>query len=261
VLVLAHPPSIFGARARAAERRLCFFLERAIRSNIYVDGFNLYYGAVKDTPYKWLDLSELCRQILPGIVIHRIRYFTALVKSPATDPHMTQRQQFYLRALETIPNLTIHFGHFLETRATMRLASPPAKGPFTARVLKIEEKGSDVNLATYMLVDAFRGDCDQLVVITNDSDLAEPIRIINKELKIPVGVLNPHTQDTADRRHRLGGRPGSAPRATPSIELRKFARFWREIRSDGPNSHVARSQFPPQLVDAGRHTLKKPAGW
>ena len=91
------------------------------------------------------------------------------------------------------------------------------------RVVKMEEKGSDVNIATYMLTDAFRGDCDQLIVITNDSDLAEPIRIINKELKIPVGVFNPHTQNTVDRKHQLSDRPGPAPKANPSVELRNFA--------------------------------------
>ncbi len=246
---------------RAAERRLCFFWSLKIRSNIYVDGFNLYYGAVKDTAYKWLDVSELCRQIVPGITINRIRYFTALVKSSPTDPQMAQRQQFYIRALETLPSLTVHYGHFLQSITTMRLASPPAAGSATARVLKMEEKGSDVNLATYMLVDAFRKDCDQIIVITNDSDLAEPIRIINKELKIPVGVLNPHTQDTANRRHRLGGRAGQAPKATPSIELRKVAKFSRDITSEGAQSHVARSQFPAQFTDAQGRTLKKPSTW
>lgn len=53
-----------------------------------------------------------------------------------------------------------------------------------------EEKGSDVNLATYLLADAFRGDCQTAVVVTNDSDLAEPIRVISQELSIPVGLIN-----------------------------------------------------------------------
>jgi len=174
---------------------------------------------------------------------------------------MAQRQQFYIRALETIPNLTVHYGHFLQSVVAMRLASPPATGSPMTRVLKMEEKGSDVNIATYMLVDAFRNDCDQLVVITNDSDLTEPIRIINKELNIPVGVFNPHTQDSANRKHQLSGRPGAAPKAAPSIALRKVAKFVREITSDGPNSHVARSQFPPQFQDAQGRILKKPATW
>ncbi len=199
--------------------------------------------------------------MLPGITINRIRYFTALVKASPADLQITQRQQFYIRALETIPNLTVHYGHFLQSVVAMRLASPPATGSPMVRVLKMEEKGSDVNIATYMLADAFRKDCDQLIVITNDSDLAEPIRIVNKELRMPVGVFNPHTQDTADRKHRLGGRAGPPPKATPSVELRKFAKFVREIRSDGPSSHVALSQFPSQLQDARGRILKKPAGW
>lgn len=232
-----------------------------MRSNVYVDGFNLYYGAVKNTPYKWLDIAELCGQVLPGITINRIRYFTALVKASPADPQITQRQQFYIRALETIPNLTVHYGHFLKSVVPMRLATPPAVGSPMVRVLKTEEKGSDVNIATYMLVDAFRNDCDQLIVITNDSDLAEPIRIVNKELKIPVGVFNPHTQDTADRKHQLSGRAGPPPRATPSVELRKVAKFVREIRSDGAHSHVALSQFASPLHDAQGRTLRRPAGW
>ena len=256
--------SPLNLRSEGASRRkaaLLFLGGPVIRSNVYVDGFNLYYGAVKNTPYKWLDISELCRQTLPGIAIHRIRYFTALVKSSPADPQITQRQQFYIRALETIPNLTVHYGHFLQSVVSAKLASPPPTGSPMVRVLKMEEKGSDVNIATYMLADAFRNDCDQLIVITNDSDLVEPVRIINKELRIPVGVFNPHTQDTANRSHHLSGRPGSPRKATPSVELRKVAKFVRDIRSDGPQSHVALSQFPPTLYDAHGHTITKPAAW
>ncbi len=121
----------------------------------------------------------------------------------------------------------------------MPLASPPSGGPRFAQVTKMEEKGSDVNIATYMLADAFRKDCDQLIVITNDSDLAEPVRIINKELRIPVGIFNPQTNDTAIRRSRLTCNPIQPAR--PSIQLNKVAKFnatlppkalnliWREV--------------------------------
>jgi hypothetical protein len=63
-----------------------------------------------------------------------------------------------------------------------------------------------------MLVDAFRRACDQPIVITNDSDLAEPVRIMHKELSIPIGVFNPHTCDTALRRSRVTGKPPYEPR-------------------------------------------------
>jgi hypothetical protein len=122
-----------------------------------------------------------------------------------------------------------------------------------------KKKALTFNIATYMLVDAFRKDCDQLIVITNDSDLAEPVRIINKELMIPVGIFNPHTHDTEVRRARVTGKP---PRpARPSIELKKVAKFHRNITSEGPTCHMALSQFAPVLTDAQGRTITKPAGW
>lgn len=230
-----------------------------IRTNVYVDGFNLYYGAAKHTRYKWVNIAELCVQVLPGLKINRIRYFTALVKPLPSDPNTRLRQEIYMRALETLPNLTVHYGHYMQSTVSMMLAKPSVSGSRFAEVVKMEEKGSDVNIATYMLVDAFRRDCDQLVVITNDSDLAEPVRIINKEMSIPVGVFNPHTDDTARRRARISGerlRP-----AKPSIQLKKFSKFNRNITSEGPASHMALSQFPPELIDAYGHKIRRPADW
>jgi hypothetical protein len=48
-----------------------------VKANVYVDGFSLYYAALKRTPYKWLDLRKLSPFMLPNDRIHRIRYFTA----------------------------------------------------------------------------------------------------------------------------------------------------------------------------------------
>ena len=44
--------------------------------HVYIDGFNLYYGALKRTPYKWLDLAKLCQHMLPGDHIRHIGYYT-----------------------------------------------------------------------------------------------------------------------------------------------------------------------------------------
>ena len=96
----------------------------APRTNVYVDGFNLYYGAAKNTPYKWVNLAALCAVVLPGINIRRIRYFTALVRATAADPNIRQRQETYIRALETLPSLTVHYGHYLQSTESMRLANP-----------------------------------------------------------------------------------------------------------------------------------------
>ncbi|NCO34890.1 MAG: NYN domain-containing protein [Armatimonadetes bacterium] len=48
-------------------------------TNVYVDGLNLYYGALKGAPYRWLNLSELCRLLLPRDRINRIKYYTGVV--------------------------------------------------------------------------------------------------------------------------------------------------------------------------------------
>jgi hypothetical protein len=139
-----------------------------LRTTLYVDGFNLYYGAAKHTRLKWVNVVALAEAVVPGLKITKTRYFTAMVKSDASDPQRAQRQQTYIRALETLPNLTVHYGRYQHTEVTAKHCHPP---PDVVRVYKVEEKGTDVNLATYMLADAFRDDCDQLVLISNDSDL------------------------------------------------------------------------------------------
>jgi len=206
------------------------------RTIVYVDGFNLYYGAVKDTQYKWLDLGKMCNFLLPPNDIQRIKYFTARVTARPNDPGQPTRQDTYLRALRIIPNLEIIFGHFLSNKVTL----PRADGKGFERVIKTEEKGSDVNIATHFLRDAFEAKFDVGVLVTNDSDLAEPVRIVSQELGLKVGVLSP----TA----RSGRRP--------SRELIKDATFTKRIR----DNILKASQFPNPLRDS-KGLIYKPSSW
>jgi uncharacterized LabA/DUF88 family protein len=208
-------------------------------TNVYIDGFNFYYAAVKGTRYKWLDFSSLCHLLLPRDSVHRIKYFTAYIKARPGDPDQAIRQQTYLRALKTIPILTIIRGHFLSHTVSMPLAnSLPGKVRYAA-VIKTEEKGSDVNLATHLLNDAYKHDFELAVVISNDSDLCEPIKIVRHELGVPVGVLTPQRNPIYQ-----------------SKELRRHATFMGPIRV----GVLAASQFPPILTDAVG-TIRKPASW
>ena len=71
-----------------------------MRTYIYIDGFNFYYGAVKDTPYKWLDFKRLFEKLLsPKNKIISIKYFTAIVTGKI-DPDQPIRQKTFLRALK-----------------------------------------------------------------------------------------------------------------------------------------------------------------
>jgi hypothetical protein len=122
-----------------------------MRTYVYVDAFNLYYGAVKDTPYKWLDLQALCRVMIPNNTVAAIKYFTARVQPRSDDTNKPTRQLVYLRALQTIPELKIVFGHYLSHVVRMPLAKPIAGQSRFVQVIKTEEKGSDVNLAPTFL--------------------------------------------------------------------------------------------------------------
>ncbi len=83
-----------------------------MKTNVYIDGFNLYYGCLKGTLHKWLDLDAFCRASFPPPrnQINHIRYFTGHVTARPNNPLQPRRQQIYLRALRTIPHLTIHLG-------------------------------------------------------------------------------------------------------------------------------------------------------
>jgi hypothetical protein len=127
-----------------------------MRTHIYIDGFNFYYGAVKGTPFKWLDFKVLFSLILkPKHLISRIKYFTAVVSATPQDAGKPIRQKTYIRALQAyIPEIEIHYGHFLSHKVSMPLVNPSSLKYFED-VIKTEEKGSDVNLAVHLVNDAW----------------------------------------------------------------------------------------------------------
>ena len=205
-------------------------------TTVYIDGCNLYYGVLRDSAYKWLDLEVFCRRLLPKDDINLVRYFTARITARPQDPQQAQRQETYLRALRTLPLVSIHYGHFLTHTVRMPLANPRRSGPRTAEVLRTEEKGSDVNLASHLLLDAFQKNCDTAVVVSNDSDLRVPIRIAEQELGIRVGIINPHPAEFRSRVLR--------------------GTFFKQLRP----SVLAACQLPETLIDV-RGTMRKPAAW
>ena len=157
-----------------------------MKANVYIDGLNLYYGALKNTRFKWLNPARLCELILPAFEVKRIEYFTALVRPRPDRRDRRIRQQVYLRALRTVPDLDIVLGRFLTSEVHMPVADYRSFRTRYVQVVKTEEKGSDVNLASHMLRDGFRGGYDVAVLLKNDSDLIEPIRIVKEELGLMV---------------------------------------------------------------------------
>ena len=205
-----------------------------MKINVYVDGFNLYYGAIKRTPYKWLDVLKMSQLLFPNDTINKIKYFSARVSARPTDPDQPIRQSTYWRALQTIPNLSIVEGSFLVKPVMMPVANTIPQR--YERVIKTEEKGSDVNLAVHLLNDGYKQDYEVAVMITNDSDLLEPMRIVKQDLNLPVGLVNPHK--------------------TPSFSLRQHATFIKQIRT----GVLQACQFSNALTDKNG-TFHKPLTW
>ena len=168
-----------------------------MKTNFYIDGFNLYYLALRGTPFKWLDLYLLCQRLIPTHQVNRIRYFTTLVQERIRNPQRPVRQRTYIRALETVPGLTIHYGQFRDRRKFRPLVTPIPGYSRTVEIWDSEEKGTDVNLASYLLMDGVDGDYEQAVVISNDADLALPIGMVRDKLKFPIGIVNPNLDQKA----------------------------------------------------------------
>jgi len=206
------------------------------RTFVYVDGFNLYYRALAQKPYKWLSLYALATRMLPNNQIVEIKYYTARV-SGNRDPDEPNRQAAYLRALRTTPGLSIFYGKFLPKVITRPLVHPPSSGSRYVQVHSTEEKGSDVNLASHLIADGFRGRYEVAVVVSKDTDLREPIRIVKEELGLPVGLICPD---------------GDVPKG-----LRQVASFIRHITKPD----LANSQFPDPVIGPLGKKIRKPPHW
>ena len=207
-----------------------------MKTIVYVDGYNLYYGSVKKTSFKWLNIHRMCELLLPNNQIVGVKYFTAKVFSRKSNPQKHIRQQVYLQALETITNLEIIYGRFAEYRKMMWLADPKAGQSKSVEVIRTEEKGSDVNLAVHMLHDGYQGKYELAVIISNDSDILSAIEIVQNDLGLKVGILNP-------QKH-------------PSKDLKKEALFLKKIRP----GVLRESHFPTKLTDA-KGSFYKPKNW
>jgi uncharacterized LabA/DUF88 family protein len=229
-----------------------------MRAIFYIDGFNFYYLRTKRQPqFKWLNIRRLADQIVPqGTSVVAVNYYTASV-SGKIDPDAPRRQQALLSALATVPTVNIFKGRFLYSEKWAGLAHPPQARPSTyqwgspppevVRVKKSEEKGSDVNLGVHLVRDAFTNAFDVAYVLTNDTDLVEPLRIVRHEVGKPVCIVAPC------RPFQERGR--TIPVPAPS--LAEVASFTHYI----DDAELAASQFPNSIQRIGKKPVIKPTTW
>lgn len=206
-----------------------------MKTIVYIDGFNLYYGALKGTTNKWLNLESYFTRLLPHDEVAAIKYFSAPVNGAAGD-----RQADYLLALDTLPLVSVILGKFKNKTSTCHVPACTFAGD--KRFQTSEEKRTDVNIAVHLLDDAYQNNADKLVIVSGDSDLIPPIQMIRlrfPNIKIVVYV------------------PAISPIRGAAVELRSAAHANRTL----PENLLSKSQFPASVPDGAGGFIAKPAGW
>lgn len=226
-----------------------------MKAIFYIDGFNLYKSRLqKQREYRWLNIHELAKILSPaGATVEKVNFYTAYV-SGKIDPDAVHKQQTYMAALRTLPTVEIHSGNFNISNRWVKLLHPPDARPLGyvwnqphpefVYVATPQEKGSDVKLGVHLVRDAFQGNFDVAFVITNDTDLVEPIRIVTQELGKDVVIVAPIRQ-----RHK--NRPVPAPSLTAAATSVAYI----------DDTDLAKAQFPDQVQKHNGKMLVKPAGW
>lgn len=247
------------------------YLRRRVRrrpiTNVFIDGLNLYYGALSREPeLRWLNLEELVSRLLPDDQIGTIHYFTARVRQVRPGDTAPQRQDAYLRALGTQKSVEVHEGYFSLNQKRRVLAdqkfshrdlftpeflpradfdrlwadkvSRRGERPYSlARVEMPEEKVTDVSLGAHLVRDCLQRRCDSALVITNDGDFRDAIQIA-VDAGADVRISNPQRRNAHRQLHEA---------ATGTVKF--------------PHHLLADCQFPSTLLDAKGREIHRPREW
>jgi len=221
----------------------------------YVDGFNLYYGCLKATKYKWLDLYKLFTRIInennPDAELLHIKFFTAPIKTKLASHGNAAgaAQNAYHRALATLypQHISIFEGYFsLEEGSFLEYLDPPDKNR-RVKIWRLEEKQSDVNIALEAYRDAIH--IDQAVFVTNDTDQEPTLKALcNDYPALKIGVILPIREPI----------PGITSRARPGNNRLSIYAHWtrNHIRSEELKQSIL-----PDLIPTQKKAIKKPDYW
>ncbi len=196
--------------------------------------------------------------------IHIVTYCTARIRATQSTQASQHEQDVYLRALAHSGSVTeFSYGNYVSRLATAPLATTDRRGKpqlvqpqwpvmiknpttnedqrdaiFIASIARREEKGSDVNVASHLLIDVLTQRVDAAVVISNDSDLEFPIRFVREV--VPLGLINPTM-------NRLAGK------LMHSSETSQHAHWHYQLNKADLLNH--------QLAEHVSSTIRKPAPW
>lgn len=197
---------------------------------VYIDGFNLYFGLRSKgwKKYYWLNLKEFSRSLLaPTQILVHTKYFTSKISKPHAK---SRRQAAFLSALDTLTDFTIYYGRYQSFLETCRNCGHTH--------IVDNEKKSDVNIATQLIVDAFQDHYDTAILVSADSDLVPPILAVqelfpNKLIKV------------------------AFPPERSSFELKSVVKTSFTIYE----SKFRNNQFPDMVKLPSGHMISRPESW
>ena len=223
-----------------------------MRTAVYIDGYNLYYGRLRDSCFKWLDVVALFEGIVkiqhPNASIDVVKLFTAhaLAKFATHGQDSVIAQHAYHRALQHLyhDRIEITLGSHSHDKNGTLLPTFKSGVPYDrnvrSRVWKIEEKQTDVNIAIAMYRDASKGLYDQQIICTNDSDAEPTLKAIRDDFPgITLGVVTPVRPTSGDDRLR-----------SISASLQRHAHWTRR--------HILDAELSAALLPDQVSTKKKP---
>jgi uncharacterized LabA/DUF88 family protein len=171
---------------------------------VYIDGFNLYFGMM-DAGFnhcKWLNIEKLVRSYLTANQeLVEIKYFTSRITN---NPQKQRRQTTYLEAIETT-EVKIIYGLYKAKQIEC--------GNCGHNWNISNEKMTDVNIATHIIIDAFHDKYDTAILISGDSDLVPPIKAVHQNF--PNKVVSVFF-------------PSQSPQQYSCRRSQRFSNYWQE---------------------------------
>lgn len=230
------------------------------RVGVYVDGYNLYYGRLRGSTFKWLDLVKLMDDVLAqrdqNERLDRVHLFTAhaLAAFATHGKASVEAQSAYHRALQTKhgDRFTVTYGkHSFDKDGSLLpefVAGQRYDRTRRVRVWRLEEKKTDVNLAIRMYRDVAQGRYDRIVLVSNDSDAEPALEAVRADFPhVMIGVIMPIRPPA----------PGGQADRRKSGSLSAQADWTIGHLTD---EQLQAAQLPPH-VPTNKKPIRKPAHW
>ena len=212
-----------------------------LKTIVYVDGFNLYYSSLKNTPYRWLNVKKVIKSILDSSIhkIIEIKYFTA----KPFDPSSANKHDIYMKALGTLTKFKIIYGKY-----KLRDIKGLTKKNKLITVSRREEKETDVNIASEIVYDCCKENIESIVLLSNDTDLKKPLWFARKKLDKKVVIITP--TDIARNNKTTSS-------YTTHIDLKRISNAALLLEEE----HLKKCLFDSEIRSENNQMIKKPKNW